>query len=95
MVATWVTDSSTDVSVVEYGHTNLTLVAKGIEEKFVDGGSQKRALYMHRVKMTGLVPGSQYSKLIFYNLFVNIGNVYGKYAVKFTIYFNQVVTYLL
>ena len=62
MVATWVTDSSTDVSVVEYGLNDLGLVAKGIEETFVDGGSQKRVLYMHRVKMTGLVPGRQYSE---------------------------------
>ncbi|KAK2173036.1 hypothetical protein NP493_909g00016 [Ridgeia piscesae] len=60
MVATWVTDSSTKVSIVEFGLNNLTQVAKGIEEKFVDGGSQKRVLYMHRVKMTGLKPGSQY-----------------------------------
>ena len=68
MVATWVTDSSTKVSIVEFGLNNLTQVAKGIEEKFVDGGSQKRVLYMHRVKMTGLKPGSQYSKYISFSL---------------------------
>ena len=62
MVATWVTDNSTDTSIVEYGLYDLNTVSKGIEETFTDGGSMKRVLYMHRVKMTGLVPGRQYSE---------------------------------
>ena len=62
MVATWVTDDPTDVSIVEYGLDDLNLVSKGIEDTFTDGGSMKRVLYMHRVKMTGLVPGREYSE---------------------------------
>ena len=65
MVATWVTMNSTDFSIVEFGINDLNLVAKGTEDKFVDGGSQKRVMYMHRVKITGLKPGNRYSKLPF------------------------------
>ena len=32
----------------------LTLRATGAVTKFTDGGSQHRALYMHRVKLMGL-----------------------------------------
>ena len=65
MVATWVTLNSTDFSIVEFGIYDLNLVAKGTEDRFVDGGSQKRVMYMHRVKITGLKPGNRYSKLPF------------------------------
>ena len=65
MVVTWVTISSTDVSFVEYGLSDMNLRARGIEDKFIDGGPQKRVLYMHRVKIRGLACGQKYSECNF------------------------------
>lgn len=62
MVVTWVTFNATNSSVVEYGINDLSRVAKGIEEKFIDGGAEARNIFMHRVKMSGLVPGQMYSE---------------------------------
>ncbi|KAI0213631.1 Acid phosphatase type 7 [Lamellibrachia satsuma] len=61
MVVTWVTINSTDVSFVEYGLSDMNLRARGIEDKFIDGGPQKRVLYMHRVKIRGLACGQKYN----------------------------------
>ena len=52
----------THVSIVEYGFNDLKSVAKGIEEKFVDGGDERRKLWQHRVVLKNLKPGQQYSK---------------------------------
>ena len=60
MVVTWVTQTATNTSVVEYGQLDLSMVAKGKEELFTDGGSEARKIYMHRVVMTGLKPGKPY-----------------------------------
>ena len=65
MVVTWVTDSSTDVSLVEYGIDDINLMANGTEDTFVDGGPQRRVLYIHRVKLNGLACGQQYSECCF------------------------------
>ena len=62
MIVTWVTFDPTDVAIVEYGRDDLNLVAKGVQDKFIDGGSEKRAIYMYRVVLNGLVPGERYSK---------------------------------
>ncbi len=62
MVVTWVTFSSVNTSFVEYGIFDLNMVAKGIEDKFQDGGDEKRILYMHRVKMIGLKEKCIYRK---------------------------------
>ncbi|KAK2193213.1 hypothetical protein NP493_16g00058 [Ridgeia piscesae] len=61
MVVTWVTDSSTDVSLVEYGIDDINLMANGTEDTFVDGGPQQRVLYIHRVKLKALACGQQYN----------------------------------
>ena len=62
MIITWVTMTSTKDSVVEYGKVGeLTFRTEGIEDKFVDGGSEKRVLYMHRVLLRGLQPNTQYT----------------------------------
>ena len=62
MMVTWVTLASTDYSIVEYNKAGfpLTLRATGDITKFTDGGSEHRVLYMHRVKLTGLVPDQMY-----------------------------------
>ena len=62
MVVTWVTMDSTGLAFVEYGTNNLDSLAKGSEDVFIDGGDEKRHLYMHRVTLTGLTPGQRYSK---------------------------------
>lgn len=50
-VITWTTlmDVGKDGALVEYGIDDLTMTAKGTSEKFVDGGSKKREIYIHRV----------------------------------------------
>ena len=62
MVVTWVTMQSTIVSIVEYGIDDLNKTAKGYEDVFVDGGGEKRMMYIHRVTVTGLRPGQKYSE---------------------------------
>ena len=62
MMVTWVTLASTEYSIVQYNKAdfNLTLQAFGGITKFTDGGSEHRVLYIHRVKLTELVPGQMY-----------------------------------
>lgn len=60
MIVTWVTLQSTYTSVVEYGEKDLSLAAKGTEDVFVDGGPEKRMMFMHRVTISGLRPGQKY-----------------------------------
>jgi hypothetical protein len=60
-VLTWVTFSSTGESSVMYG-TEFPLyeLATGTEDLFVDGGQQKRHIYIHRVTLPGLKPEQRY-----------------------------------
>lgn len=62
MVVTWVTMQYTEDSIVEYNKKGgpLDLKATGSVTKFVDGGSEHRTMYIHRVKLTGLVPEQYY-----------------------------------
>lgn len=60
MIVTWVTFDPTNSSVVEYGQNKLSLQASGEATKFVDGGSEKRVLYIHRVCLTNLKPSTFY-----------------------------------
>ena len=60
MVVTWVTLQSTGTSIVEYGVKELNKRAKGDEDVFIDSGSEKRMMYIHRVTVTGLHPGQKY-----------------------------------
>ena len=60
MVVTWVTLNSTALSVVEYGQKDLDSVANGVEDTFVDGGSEARKIYMHRVTLSNLLPNTRY-----------------------------------
>ena len=64
MVVTWVTLSLTDFSVVEYNKVGfpLTMRAFGSITKFVDGGTEHRVLFMHRVKLTGLIADQVYGR---------------------------------
>jgi len=62
MMVTWVTLAFTNYSIVEYNKAGfpLTLRVPGGVTKFTDGGSEHRVLYIHRVKLTGLVPDQMY-----------------------------------
>uniref|UniRef100_A0AAY4BS28 Purple acid phosphatase n=2 Tax=Denticeps clupeoides TaxID=299321 RepID=A0AAY4BS28_9TELE len=62
MVITWTTEDKVD-SVVEYsqwGGKFLDQTAKGSSVVFEDGGSEKRKMYIHRVTLSDLKPGSTY-----------------------------------
>jgi len=65
MVVTWVTMQSTDTSMVEYGVKELNKTAKGHEDVFIDGGREKRLMYIHRVTISGLSPGRKYCELYY------------------------------
>ena len=64
MVITWVTFASDVDSIVEYGLKDeaLSMTAVGNATKFIDGGSEHRVFYMHRVKLTNLKPATTYGK---------------------------------
>ncbi|XP_034051440.1 acid phosphatase type 7 isoform X3 [Thalassophryne amazonica] len=62
MVVTWTTFSETE-SEVEYslmGGRLFELLAKGDTTLFVDSGTEKRKMYIHRVTLTGLKPAATY-----------------------------------
>ena len=65
MMMTWVTFAANVSSIVEYGLKDeaLTMTASGDATKFVDGGSEHRVLYIHRVKLTDLKPATSYGML--------------------------------
>ncbi|XP_042902962.1 acid phosphatase type 7 [Parasteatoda tepidariorum] len=62
IIVTWVTFDPTNISTVEYGPLpNVTNKVKfGTVSKFVDGGYKKRVLWIHKVVLDDLVPGSEY-----------------------------------
>lgn len=64
MIVTWTTFDSIGKPVVEYGTKKLDLLSTGSSSKFVDGGSERRSMLIHRVLLTNLVPGQTYSKMI-------------------------------
>lgn len=64
MVITWTTFNETG-SLVEYnlwGGKLFSQIAKGNSTVFVDGGSEKREMYIHRVTLEGLRPGAAYGE---------------------------------
>ncbi|KAM9433440.1 acid phosphatase type 7 isoform 1-T1 [Salvelinus alpinus] len=63
MEITWTTFNETEESTVEYGLWGgrlFELTAKGKATLFVDGGSEGRKMYMHRVTLTDLRTASAY-----------------------------------
>lgn len=60
MVVTWVTLNQTNSTIVEYGQASLNYMAPGIETLYIDNGSERRHIYMHRVILTQLEPGQKY-----------------------------------
>lgn len=62
MIITWTTFSDTQESTVEYGNGQLDRNASGTSTLFVDGGSEQRKLFIHRVELTNLKPKTTYSE---------------------------------
>lgn len=60
IVVTWSTmsDVGENGAVVEYGINGFVLRATGTTEKFVDGGSEQRSQYIHRVSWGNLLKES-------------------------------------
>lgn len=77
MMITWVTMAYTNYTIVEYNKAGfpLTLRKSGSITKFTDGGSAHLVRYIHRVKLTGLVPAQRYGRSSFSSLqFSDKGN---------------------
>lgn len=65
MQITWTTFNETEESTVEYGLWDgrlFELTAKGKATLFVDGGSEGRKMYIHRVTLIDLRPASAYGR---------------------------------
>ncbi|CAH1792329.1 unnamed protein product [Owenia fusiformis] len=60
MVVTWVTQSATNSSIVQFGIAKPTQAIIGKQELFKDGGSEARLFYIHRVTLFHLTPGMSY-----------------------------------
>lgn len=63
MQVTWVTLDYVNESTVEYGTNDLNNSTTGISETFIDGGSEKRKINIHRVVLTGLLSNQTYSNV--------------------------------
>ena len=63
-MVTWVTLNKTAKPMVWYGvHGNYTKnFANGDVTEFTDGGKLKLKRYIHRVRLSGLQPDTEYSK---------------------------------
>ncbi|KAF5277847.1 hypothetical protein FQR65_LT15910 [Abscondita terminalis] len=70
IVITWSTFGQTNKSLVEYGvgFGPLNRTAEGRAITFVDGGPKKHTQYIHRVKLTDLLPRSIYGNSSIYFL---------------------------
>jgi acid phosphatase type 7 len=63
MVVTWVTMNTTRTSQVEFGrNSKLRKIQSGNSQKFTDGGTEKRFMFIHRVTLKELTPGTKYCK---------------------------------
>ncbi|RWS15355.1 iron/zinc purple acid phosphatase-like protein, partial [Dinothrombium tinctorium] len=60
MVITWATLCRSESAYVQYGNESFNGVVTGISSKFVDGGRQKRKIYIHRVILRNLMEAKQY-----------------------------------
>lgn len=76
MIVTWVTQDPVNESMVEFGLTSLNQVAQGSSQVFVDGGTQKRSMTVHRVQLTNLVPGQTYRECLTSRLYYGYLSLY-------------------
>lgn len=67
MMVTWVTMNSTKTPKVEYnliGEEKFCLHSVGFSSVFVDGGNEKRTMFMNRVLLKNLQPGQAYGRFM-------------------------------
>ena len=67
MMITYITMEETISSVAKlrpYGSASQWSEFSGISVKFVDGGSEKSVRFVHRVKLSGLVPAARYEYMV-------------------------------
>ena len=64
MMVTWVTQSKSENSIVDYGENTTVLNNRvfGWNKKWEVCGWKKRYLFIHRVKLEGLTPGKRYGE---------------------------------
>ncbi len=62
MTVSWVTMNNTECSTVQYGVKSFTKAAQGSSTVYVDGGKERRKLYMHKATLIKLVAGKVYGK---------------------------------
>lgn len=68
IMVTWVTMNATKTPKVEYnllGTEKFSKVAIGFSQLFVDGGNEKREMYMNRVLLHELEPNVSYGEFKF------------------------------
>ncbi|VDO06659.1 unnamed protein product [Brugia timori] len=76
MWITWLTYNDTFSSIVEYGINDLRWSVKGSSVLFIDGGKQRSRRYIHRVLLTGLIPGTIYRTFTPHEKY-HVGSEYG------------------
>lgn len=62
LTVTWVTEKETPSSAVQFGQVNFTQTVVGAASKFVDGGTLKRTIYVHRATLNDLKPNVRYGE---------------------------------
>ncbi|CAH8842439.1 unnamed protein product [Trichobilharzia szidati] len=58
---TWVTAEPTESSIVLYGTNRLNMMNTGYAKQFIDGGREKRTMYIHHVVLTDLIGNTLYN----------------------------------
>lgn len=67
IIVTWSTWDPTNSSVVQYGIMGLSSEKYGNSTRFVDGGDENRVQYIHKVKLTNLLPEESYCSYNFHD----------------------------
>ena len=62
MMVTWVTMHTSHEPVVEFGINGLDASVLARTTRFVDGGLEKRHMYIHRAVLKGLQHSQKYRK---------------------------------
>lgn len=71
IVVTWTTFNSTIRSTVCYGIESMDQVAHGSQNEFIDDGTERRKLFIHRVYLNDLNANTTYSESVFCYRFFN------------------------
>ena len=59
---TWSTPKNTGESIVNYGEEKFTETEHGTSSIFVDGGNEKRSMWIHRVYLKNLKHNTSYGR---------------------------------